>query len=35
MDEALTYTTDRKQFDKKLIEHQIVQAKLADMYCNL
>ena len=21
MDEALTYTTDRKQFDKKLIEH--------------
>lgn len=35
MDESLKYTSDRKQFDKRLIEHQIVQAKLADMYCNL
>jgi len=32
MDEALLYTSERKQFDEKLINLQIVQAKLADMY---
>jgi isovaleryl-CoA dehydrogenase len=35
MDETLQYTSDRKQFGKKLIEQQIVQLKLADMYCDL
>ena len=35
MDEVLQYTTDRRQFGKKLIDQQIIQAKLADMYCDL
>ena len=35
MDESLTYATERKQFDKKLIEMQIIQAKLADMYTSV
>ncbi len=35
MDESLGYTADRKQFDKALIDMEIVQAKLADMYCSL
>lgn len=35
MDETLQYTSDRKQFGKKLIEQQIVQMKVADMYCDL
>lgn len=35
MDESVQYTSDRKQFGKKLIEQQIVQMKLADMYCAL
>ena len=35
MDEAMQYTTDRKQFGKPLNEQQIVQMKLADMYCDL
>ena len=35
MDESLLYCADRKQFNKPLIDMEIVQAKLADMYCNL
>lgn len=35
MDEALLYTSERKQFDQKLINMQIIQAKLADMYTSV
>lgn len=35
MDEVLNYTADRKQFDQALIEFQLTQAKLADMYTSL
>merc|ERR1719162_789012 len=35
MDEALLYCSDRKQFDQKLINMQIIQAKLADMYTSV
>lgn len=35
MDEALAYSADRKQFNKALINMEIIQAKLADMYCDL
>ena len=35
MDESLQYTADRKQFGKALNEQQIIQMKLADMYCDL
>ena len=35
MDEALLYTSERKQFDTALINLQIIQAKLADMYTSV
>lgn len=35
MDESLQYCNDRKQFDKPLIDMEIIQLKLADMYCDL
>ena len=35
MDEALLYTSERKQFDTALINFQIIQAKLADMYTSV
>ena len=35
MDEALLYTSERKQFQQKLINIQIIQAKLADMYTSV
>jgi len=35
VDEALRYSTNRKQFGKLLAEHQLVQEKLADMVTEL
>ena len=35
MDEALNYTADRKQFGSALMDFQITQMKLADMYTSL
>jgi acyl-CoA dehydrogenase len=35
LDEALRYATARKQFGKLLVEHQLVQEKLADMVTEL
>lgn len=35
VDESLGYCADRKQFNKALIDMEIIQLKLADMYCNL
>ena len=35
MDEALLYTSDRKQFNQPLNSMQIIQAKLADMYTSV
>ena len=35
LDEALRYSTNRKQFGKLLAEHQLVQEKLADMVTEL
>ena len=35
LDEALRYATTRKQFGKPLVEHQLVQEKLADMVTEL
>jgi acyl-CoA dehydrogenase len=35
LDEALRYATERKQFGKLLVEHQLVQEKLADMVTEL
>ncbi len=34
-DEALSYAKTRRQFGKPLIEHQLIQAKLAEMSMNL
>ena len=35
MDDALIYTSDRKQFKSPLIDFQLIQAKLADMYTSV
>jgi acyl-CoA dehydrogenase len=35
LDEALRYTLNRKQFGRLLVEHQLVQEKLADMVTEL
>lgn len=35
MDEILTYTAGRVQFGKPINQNQIVQAKIADVYCDL
>ena len=35
LDESLIYTSERKQFNEKLINMQIIQAKLADMYTSV
>jgi len=35
VDEAIRYSTNRKQFGKLLAEHQLVQEKLADMITEL
>jgi acyl-CoA dehydrogenase len=35
LDEALRYAINRKQFGRRLVEHQLVQEKLADMVTDL
>jgi len=35
LDEAVRYATSRKQFGRLLVEHQLIQAKLADMVTEL
>ena len=35
LDDSIMYASDRKQFNEKLINMQIIQAKLADMYTSV